>query len=277
MALAGIRWASFAILMGLALSIPAYRKLMAAVWPSRADALKVVGYGFFFFGPAHAIYYFALPQTSSFEGTILGTTAPIWATALAFLFLHEAPGRMRIIGIAVASVGAYIVSVGYRLPAMDAGHSTGNVIYLSAVILESIAGILSIKIARRSSGITALWATSIGAAIFLGLAPLVFPRAFPFAIPSLVEPNWGWACLAYLVIVAGFVNFAIWYRLAERIAISLLALSLLIQPPIAIAIGMALRNEKMTVEAIVGTVLILAGLVVGTFRTKNLAAEVTEA
>ena len=268
-ALAGTRWTSFAILLGIALSLPPYRRLMQAVWPSRADTLRLLAYGFCFFGPAHAIYYFALSKTSSFEGTILGTTAPLWVTALAFFLLKEMPTRARVIGITIGTVGAYVVSVGWNLPRLDAGHSFGNLTYLGAVLLESIAGILSIGIARRSSGITALWYQVAGAAVFLCLAPLIAPTVFPYVLPQ-IQPNTltAYACLGYLILVAGFINFAIWYRLAERVPVSLLALTLLIQPPIAAVFGVLVLHETFSPQVVAGTALILAGLVIGTLKGK---------
>jgi len=268
-ALAGTRWTSFAILLGLALAFPPYRRLMAAVWPTRADTLRLIAYGFCFFGPAHAIYYFALSKTSSFEGTILGTTSPLWVTALAFLFLRELPNRLRMAGIAVGTVGAYIVSVGWNSPRLDVGHSLGNLMYLCAVLLECIAGILSIGIARRSSGITALWYQVAGAAVFLCLAPIFAPSVFPVKFPPLTAPSAvAFGCLAYLILVAGFINFGIWYRLAERVPISLLALTLLLQPPIAAVFGVLVLHEKFSLQVVAGTSLILLGLVIGTLKGK---------
>jgi len=268
-ALAATRWTSFAILLGIALTLPAYRRLMEAVWPNRGDTLRLLAYGFCFFGPAHAVYYDALRKTSSFEGTILGTTAPLWVTAMAFFLLKEMPTRARIAGIAVGTIGAYVVSVGWNAPRLDAGHSLGNLTYLGAVILECISGILSIGIARRSSGITALWYQVAGAAVFLCLAPLVAPAVFPITFPRL-EPSSAvsFGCLAYLILIAGFINFAIWYRLAERVPVSLLALSLLLQPPIAAVFGILVLREKFSPEVLAGTTLILLGLVIGTLKGK---------
>ena len=257
-----MRWASFAVLLGLALTIPSYRRLMAAKWPTRADALKVVAYGLLLFGPAHALYYYCITLTSSFEGTILGSTAPIWSTAMAFFFLKEIPNRWRMIGIALGTIGAYIVIAGFQVPNFDSGHGRGNLLYVLAVIMETIAGVLSIRIARRSSGITALWFQVFGGAAFLAIAPIAMPSIFPFAVPPAMDL--GWLCLAYLIFIAGFINFAIWYRLAERVPVSLLALSLLIQPPLAIAAGMIFRDEKLTTNIILGSILIFAGLIVGT-------------
>ncbi|RYG42581.1 EamA family transporter, partial [bacterium] len=154
--LAATRWMILSIVLGLFLALPPFRRMSDAKFPARIDAGKAVLLGLLFFGPTHALYYTALERTSSFEGNALGTTAPIWVAVLSFIFLRERPTPLRLLAIGLGFVGAYIVSIGFGPPRMEAGHTSGNLLYTLGVFLESIVGVGAAVLIRRSSGITIL-------------------------------------------------------------------------------------------------------------------------
>jgi drug/metabolite transporter (DMT)-like permease len=111
-ALAGTRWCLLAaILLPLSWAV---RGRMP--WPSARDRLGAFAVGFLLFGPTHALYYYALARTSTFEGTALGTTAPVWVALLAFVGLGERADARRVAGLLIGLVGAYGVSVGWQRP-----------------------------------------------------------------------------------------------------------------------------------------------------------------
>jgi drug/metabolite transporter (DMT)-like permease len=212
-----------------------------------------------FFGPSHALYYYALQHTSTTEGTALGTTSPIWTATFAFVFLREKVGGRRFAALVVGLIGAYIVSIGFALPQVNAGHTYGNLIYLLATIMESAVTVIAAPIARRSSGITVLaWEVS-GAAFALILISSLHLPGMEFAIkaPSLS----GVLAISYLVLVAGMMCFAGWYMLVESAPVSLLVVSLMLQPPLAAIVGYFAFGEKITRDLVIGSVVILGALV----------------
>lgn len=257
-AIAAVRWTTLALLLGGLLATPWFRGITGAKWPSRTDAATCIILGLLLFGPSHALYYFAITKTSSFEGTALGTTAPIWVALLSYFFLRESIGWARSISIVIGFVGAYFVSVGFQLPALNQGHTFGNSLYLLAVLMECIAGVWSIHIARRTSGITVLWLQILGAAIFMGLGPMLFPSALAFSIAG--TGTTFWACIGYLVIFSGLITFSVWYTLAERAPLSLMVVTILMQPPLAALLGVWFLGETVTLNVAVGTGLILGAL-----------------
>jgi len=263
-AIAATRWCSLALLLGLCLTVPSFRRFTNARWPITKDRIIAIALGFCFFGPAHAIYYYAITRTSTFEGNILGTTAPLWVAVLSFFFLRERISRIRVIAIVVGFVGAYVVSVGFAAPSLNQGHTFGNSLYLGAVVIESICGVLAIQIARRSSGITTLWLQVVGAAIFLSAAPIVLPSVFPYTFNGSGATTA--FVLTYLVLISGLVTFGIWYTLAEKAPLSLMVITLLLQPPLATGLGMLFLNEKPNLQTALGSALILAALLIGTLE-----------
>jgi drug/metabolite transporter (DMT)-like permease len=266
-AIAFFRWTTLVVLLFAALQVPAFRRVTRAQWPTRADAGRAMLIGLCFFGPSHLIYYAALAQTSSVEGTVLGTTAPVWTALMAFLFLRERVKGRRALAIAVGFVGAWVVSIGFAVPELRAGHTTGNLLYIGGVLAESAAGVLSAAIVRRSSGITTLAFQVLGSVVTLIAAPLIFPGLLPFAVSEVTPAALG--AVAYLILAPGLFCFSVWYMLVERTPLSLMVLSILLQPPLSALLAHFVLHEPLTPQIAIGAALILTALVIGATEAKK--------
>lgn len=266
-AIACLRWSTLAVLLAVAIRIPAFAKLTKPVWPSRRDAIWVILIGLVLFGPAHALYYAALSHTTSFEGTILGTTAPIWVAGFAYLILRERLPWTRAVALVTGLIGAYIVTVGLRAPELQRGNAFGNMLYLGAVFMECLAGVLATEVVKRSSGVTVLSLQVAGAAIFLVAAPVFAPGPFPFAA-NLADFRVS-GVLLYLVLFSGMFTFTVWYTLVKRTPLTLMVLTLMLQPPLALALGVVFQNEVVTSQAVLGGIIILASLLLGSREPKT--------
>gem|GEM_PF-873863 len=259
-ALAGTRWTLFGILMGGLLAWPRFRAAFDVKWPSARDVRLALLLGALLFGPAHALYYYALAKTSTIEGTVINTTAPIWTTILAFLVLRERGNPVRTASLVLGVLGAYLVSIGPQLPDLATGHTQGNLLYLSATVTECLAGVFAVAIVRRSSGLPVLWLQSIGAAVALAAVALAFPNVFPWRYDSVGWPTY--TSLAYMVLVAGLITFGMWYRLVEKAPLSLMVISLMMQPPLSALIGHYGLGEAVGPNVWLGLAPILLALLV---------------
>ncbi|HEY0867657.1 MAG TPA: DMT family transporter, partial [Fimbriimonas sp.] len=228
-AVAFIRWGLLAILLFGLLATPWYRRTTRSVWPARRDSLQAFVLGVLFLGPAHLLYYLGIQGTSTVEGTVFNTTAPLWTALLAFVLLRERPTPKRLLAIGLGLTGAWIVGIGFRLPELDAGHTRGNLIYLTAVVLETIVAVLGARLVRRASGMTVLAYQVVGAATLQGFAPILFPQWFPMRFEE-AGPA-AWIGIAYLVLIPSLVCWGTWYRMVERVPLSLMVVTLLLQPP----------------------------------------------
>lgn len=269
-----LRWGSLAILLFGCLATPWFRRLTRAHWPSRRDAILAVLIGIGLFGPAHLIYYNALKLTSTVEAAVLGTTAPVWTAMLAFLMLRERVSRYRVAAITIGFIGAYIISVGLQVPELNHGNTGGNLLYLGGVIAESAVGVLAASIVRRSSGITILAFQVLGAAIAIGFGTVLAPQVVPLAV---VHPTpAAWVSLAYLTLVPGLVCFSVWYIIVERTPLSLMVLSILLQPPLSALIGWWGLGEPLTGPLAGGTALIFVALMMGANERRRAVALATD-
>jgi len=266
-----LRWTLFAISLWALLTLPAVRRLTRTVFPSPKGALNAFLIGIACVGPSHALYYTGVRLSSSTETTVLNVSAPVWTAFLAIFILGERVGRLRWIATAVVCAGAYIVAIGFQAPMLDAGHTVGNLIYLGGVFVECLAMVLAIRVIRQSSGMGALVWEVTGAAVTAWLLAWLLPGSFGFSVTA-----WTLATLwpiAYLAVVCGAVCFGVWYMAAENAPITLMSLTLAVQGVVAALVGTMFLGERLTVEVVVGFLIIFAALMLATRERHEPAPE----
>lgn len=257
-ALGQVRWTTHVILLGLLLATVApFRKLTGAKMPPAKSAIWAMVIGALLFAPAHILYYTSMKLTTSIDGTVLLTTAPLWTTLLSFVVLKETITKRRVWALVLAMSGAYVVSYGFKAPNLTS-NAVGNLMFFSGVFIECLGGAFATKLARESSGIAILWFQLLGAVPVMWLAPSVVPSLEVVRTPDMVAIG----TLVYLVVVCGLITFSAWYVLVERAPLSLMVLALPVQPPISAFLAY-LNNEPLRLEMLWGTVIIVLALVVG--------------
>lgn len=257
-AIAFCRWGTLAVILHLLLRLPAVRKITRAKWPTRSQGIQALCIGLFLLGPAHAFYYLALTGgTSTVVGTVLNTTSPIWTALLAFAFLRERAEPKRIVAMTIGFVGAWIVVIGFQLPNLHQGSTSGNLLYLLGTVCETLGGVLATRLVVKSSGITVLALEILGAAISLGLTALT---VMPFSLGHAGLASLG--ALSYLILMSGLVCFGVWYVFLEKAPLSLMVISILLQSPLSAVLGYFALGEKITSDLVMGSVLILIALLV---------------
>jgi drug/metabolite transporter (DMT)-like permease len=270
-AIGAMRWTFVAIAMWVLVASPWFRRVTLFRMPTAKQCLFALLLGMLFMAPGHALYYVGLENTSSVEGTILNTLGPVFAAVLGYFILKEKVTRRRWVAIAVSIFGAYLVSVGFQLPVLSAGNTMGNATYLLGTITECFGIVLAAKLVRDSSAVgVAAW-QFIGAMVgFWALAAM--PGFMHFEISS-----WNavatWSVL-YLALIPGVFCFTTWYILVRTTPIAILAVSILLQPPVAAILGYFVLGERLLPTAWLGTALILFGLVLASLspnfsRLKN--------
>lgn len=196
----------------------------------------------------------------------MNATAPIWVAALAFVFLRERATPVRLLSIALGFVGAWIVVCGFGVPNFS-GDGIGSFLYLMGVICESAATVLGTSIVRRSSGVGFLACEVAGMVPTFVLVPLVLNQFLPLqahgvGIASAVA-------VGYLVLFPGLICFGTWFATVERVPLSTMVVTILLQPPLSAFLAWRFMGETIGLPVGVGTGLIVAALAVA-------AAEKTE-
>jgi drug/metabolite transporter (DMT)-like permease len=268
-AIALIRWSLVSGLLFLLLGNGWFRAQTHAKWPEAADRWKAIAIGATMFAPAHLLYYSALNRTTTIEGTVLSASGPIWAGLLAWLILGERVPKLRWLAIVVGCVGAYVVSVGFGLPQWQRSSTVGNALYLTGVVVESLGIVLASQLVRKSSGITVLSYQTLGSVLTFALVPILTVD-FPLEVRGASLSTIG--SMSYLVLLPGLFCFAVWYRMVERVPLSLMVVTLLMQPPFAAWIGWMFLGETLTSSLALGTTLIVSALMIAALGRSASAA-----
>lgn len=255
-----LRWSGFALLLWIGIATPWFRKVMSVKMPKGRDARTAFAIGLLLFAPAHVGFYTALTRTTSIEGTVLHTTMPMVTAVLAALILREAVPRTRWFAILVSCLGAAVVAMRLGMAQGLSMDVAGNLLYLGAVIWESLGVVLIARAARQSSAVGALGYQSLGMSSGLLLATLTLPGDGGWNVQAWTAT--GIIALAYLIFLASAFCFCTWYTMVRRAPVSILMLVTGIQPLLAILPGWLFLGERVGPSYFVGAAMVLSALVI---------------
>ena len=80
--------------------------------------------------------------------------------------------------------------------------------------------------------------------------PLVFGD---LSLPALLA-------IGYLVVFPGLICFGVWYATVERVPLSTMVVTILLQPPLSALLAWAFQGETVGLPIAIGTALIVAAL-----------------
>lgn len=185
---------------------------------------------------------------------IAQATVPICSLVIGLPFLpHERIGPLRLAGVGLGLVGVAILAGGSPDP------TTGTVVGTLAVVAASVcyasAGIYGqLRISGRPGPVLAA-ASMVGGCAFLVVPAVLEPPTAPTAaaVGSLVALALLGTALAQLLL----------FRIIRLYGARRLSLVTYLMPGFALAYGALLLDETITVAALVGLALILAGVALG--------------
>jgi drug/metabolite transporter (DMT)-like permease len=186
---------------------------------------------------------------------IANASTPIWVAVLAIPFLpSERSAGAKLAGIALGLVGVGI------LTGADPSTGTWAVLGTLAVVLASLAygaSIIWLQPRFPTDRAVALVTASMAAGA-LALLPLALVQ-----LPN-DPPGWKATCSVLTLAVAGTsIGLLIYYRMLELYGSARASLVTYLAPVAALAYGVGLLGEPLTVAEVVGLVLILGGVALG--------------
>lgn len=186
---------------------------------------------------------------SSMTG-MLNSAMPIAAVLVAWLGFGIPTGPRRLAGVAVGIVGILIVG----LPeASTAGtNAAGVILVVVAVTSYGVAASIAGPLQREYGSVPVVF-RALGVACVLCL---------PYGVVDAAGSSFGWAALAACAAVGvggTGVAFAIAATLNGRVGAVRMSLVTYIIPLVSIVLGVVFRDETVTVWALLGTVVVLAG------------------
>jgi drug/metabolite transporter (DMT)-like permease len=214
-------------------------------WPRLVVAalLSVVGFNLF-------VVFAQLAGTTS-RAAIVTFTMPIWAIALARVFLGERLDRRRGAALALGVAGLALLAA----PVLRAGTlPLGIVLSLAAGLSWAAGTVFTKRFAVRADPMSATaWQLAVGS-LAAAIGMLVFEGV---PVPKTLSPHVALA-LGYHVLLATALAYVVWFDVVARLPAGVAALGTLMVPVVGVTSAMALLGERPGASDLGGFVLIIA-------------------
>ena len=189
---------------------------------------------------------------------VLNSLTPIFSLVIAGLALRTEPvTALRVGGLVLGFIGAAILTTRELSLRADASGLIGAL----AVVLAAFSYGVGASYARHRIGLNHRYVVAGGtlvfAALFMWVLALIVDGGVivPVELETLVAVAW-------LGVLGAFVAYVLFFFLIETIGATLTTMVTYIFPVVGVAIGVLLLNEQMDARLLIGTVLVIAGVVV---------------
>ncbi|MBO6521284.1 MAG: EamA family transporter [Rhodospirillales bacterium] len=247
-----MRFALLAILLSPFLRIP------------KARTRDIAGYALIM-GVGHfAIMFYAIQFLDiSTTGIVLQLGTP-FVVLLAWLMLKETFGLWRMAGMALAFTGIVIL-IGVPTVGVDVA---ALLILVVAAFMWALGSIRAKQIPDVSAFSLIAWMGLIVAPVALGLSMLF--EADQLARTMSAPPKF-WYGLVYMTLASSIAGYGLWYWLLNRYDVTAVAPYNLLVPLIAVASGVTIMGDELTLTKLIGGGMILGGVSLITVRQIVLA------
>lgn len=225
--------------------------------PTPRQLLWLTGMGALLFVIANGFATVALRYIPSGLAALIAALYPLSVVIIEKLFFKNTKITwVTFAGMLLGIIGIGIVFYDNAFHNQPDGYVLGLILSLIAMLSWSIGTII---IARNKVKINAYNAT--GWQMLLGSALLVMMTlASGKTMPISDIPAKTWLAITYLVLASSIVAFAAFIYTMKHLEPAIASLYAYINPIVAILVGTALVNEKLTVDILIGSIITLIGV-----------------
>jgi drug/metabolite transporter (DMT)-like permease len=241
-------------LISLAIMLPMMRRIgVRPILDRRTFVLGLFGIlGF------NAFFTLGLERTTAANGSLINGALPVVVALLSFLLLGERLAPIRITGIVISMIGVAVTVLGATLDASV----LGNVLIFGAVLSWAIYTIYN---RERMTGENTLGIIA-GSALF-GMAMMIPLAAIEWAQETPEAPTLKLAAIIlYLSLGPAMAANYMWVFALTRVPASQAAVFSNLTPIVGIVLAGLILNEPITVYHVVGSILVIAGVLLTTRR-----------
>lgn len=240
--------------------VPAARRGIA-----REDLPRVALLGVVWMGVPLILFPIAQQWIDSSVAGMLNGAVPLFAAAWAALLFHQVPRGVHLVGLGLGFVGVAAIA----WPEVQGSQATalGVGLVVLAVLLYGLATNLAVPLQQRYGALPVLLRAQLVALVLV----------VPFGLWSIPGSSWSWSsalAMLPLGVLGTGVAFVLMATLVGRVGATRGSVSIYFVPVVAIALGVLLLGERITVPALAGTALVLAGAWLASRREREPAAEV---
>ena len=226
------------------------------------DFLFLVPLGLVGIGAFYLLYFFTVRESTVGTAAILLYSSPAFVALLAWIFLKETLGPLRLLALALTFGGIFLVVGGYEpgalevsLPVLATGLLSGLTYGLYSILGKPLAGHLE-------PAIILSYALGFGSVLLVLAALPTFHTLVGLSSSS-------YALLVMLAVVHTALAFGLYTVGLKRLDAGQAAIVATVEPVVAGAIGVVLLGEELTALKVIGALLVLAGAALAQVRLEK--------
>jgi len=229
----------------------------------RGNLWPVVLAGVFGYFAYNAFVFVGLTMAPASDGALIVPTLIPVLTALAASFVGERLTATKLIGFALASIGAALVILaGQTGDEISSRRLVGDVLMLLGAMCWAIYTVLgTIALRTRSPLAIVTIAAPIGAVLLLPLG--FFERGYADVAGWTIAV---WLNVLYLALAVSVASFILFYWVVRRVGAGVAAMSSYFVPVLTLVMAVVFLGDRPQPLQLVGGVVILAGVRLATLR-----------
>lgn len=253
---AGLRFSLAAVILYGFIKLKGYKLQL--------DKISVIIYilmGMFSFVVSYGLVYWGETHISSSMASILFAAYPFFVAIFSKLFIpSENLNAGKVFGIILGFTGIVIIFSND----LDFGFSY-NMMGMAAVIISAfVQGVIAVIIKKYGKHLHPLTMNFIPL-IIAGIVMTIYGMA----TEDMTHLKFDWRALfsiTYLAVFGTIMAFTTYYWLMRRISVVLLSLNSFITPIIAVILGYIFLGEILSINDLLGTLLVLMGILFANFK-----------
>lgn len=203
----------------------------------------------------------ALVTGGAGKTALLSYTLPFWVVPLAWWWLHEKPGWLRWICIAVAAIGLVCIISPWR----GVGDPLSVLLALASGLVWAVGTVVSKRVFEQHPEVTPLqltaWSMLIGTAVLVILGLMVPERPIHWTTTYILA-------IAYSGFLSSSIGWALWSLVVQRLPTNVSGLTSLAVPVAGVLFAWWLLRERPSFAEWIGIALIGVALLALNFPTR---------
>lgn len=192
-----------------------------------------------------------MQSISAGMAAVLNYTTPLWTVILAHFALNEKLTRLKFFGLFLSMLGLYVLM---GLQGVD-DLSAAFIIILGAIIMAVSNIIVKLKLSKQNMIQLTTWQMVFGALSLIIYSSLVPQGEITWGVPAVL-------CVIYNGALASALAFFLWNYVLTHIEAGKASIATLVAPVVGVLGGVVFLGEPLTVQIILGMLLIFAGILI---------------
>jgi drug/metabolite transporter (DMT)-like permease len=228
------------------------------IW-NRASLLRLAGLSLFGAGLHYGTQTVGLQLTTASNASLFVITGPITILLLAVIFLNERLNLKKVLGVGLAVIGVLVVMGLEEISSFElAGHVLGDLLVLLSVAMWGFFTVFGKRITDELGALTVIGTVTVIGALWMAPIGWTETRLDAFSLGDITIA--AWLAILFLGIGCNFVATLLYFIALERTESQKVGVYLYTIPPMTAVVAALTLGEVITLELVVGSVLVIAGV-----------------